>query len=83
MGTGNIHDAFARETLSYNDNAACFFRGILPEDVGKKVNFESLQEEKNSYTDEKLAAEELLRHRDHLADLVAERTAELSQCLQA
>ena len=56
MGTQNIHDAFARETLSYKDNAACFFRGILPEDVGKRLDFESLQEEKTSYTDKDLSA---------------------------
>jgi predicted transposase YdaD len=56
MGTQNIHDAFARETLSYKDNAACFFRGILPEDVGKRLDFESLREEKTSYTDRDLSA---------------------------
>jgi len=56
MGTQNIHDIFARETLSYKDNAACFFRGILPEDVGKRLDFESLREEKTSYTDKDLTA---------------------------
>ena len=56
MGTQNIHDMFARETLSYKDNAACFFRGILPEDVGKSLDFESLREEKTSYTDKDLSA---------------------------
>jgi len=55
MNTNNIHDSFARETLSYKDNAACFFRGILPEDVGNKLDFESLREEKTSYTDKELA----------------------------
>ena len=56
MNTNNIHDSFARETLSYKDNAACFFRGILPEDVREKLDFESLTEEKTSYTDEELSA---------------------------
>lgn len=55
MNQKNIHDSFARETLSHRDNAACFFRGILPGDVGKKLNFESLREEKTSYTDKELA----------------------------
>ena len=56
MNQKNIHDSFARETLSHRDNAACFFRGILPGDVGKRLNFESLREEKTSYTDKELAA---------------------------
>ncbi len=56
MGTENIHDAFARETLSYKDNAACFFRGILPKDMGKRLDFGNLQEEKTSYTDKDLSA---------------------------
>ena len=52
MNTKNIHDSFARETLSYKDNAACFFRGILPEDLVKRLDFKSLREDKTSYTDE-------------------------------
>jgi predicted transposase/invertase (TIGR01784 family) len=56
MGTQNIHDSFAREILSYKENAVCFFRGILPEDVVKRLDFKSLTEDKTSYTDEELAA---------------------------
>ena len=55
MNTKNIHDSFAREMLSHKDNAVCFFRGILPEDVVKRLNFKSLTEDKTSYTDEELA----------------------------
>jgi predicted transposase/invertase (TIGR01784 family) len=56
MNTRNIHDAFARETLSYRENAVSFFRGILPEEVVNRLDFETLTEENTSYTDEDLSA---------------------------
>jgi predicted transposase/invertase (TIGR01784 family) len=49
MGTEQIHDAFARK-----ENAAFFFRNILPENISKKLKFDSLKQETGSYIDDSL-----------------------------
>ncbi len=56
MNTRNIHDAFARKTLSRRENVLSFFKGILSEEVVNRLDFETLTEENTSYTDEELSA---------------------------
>ncbi|RKX78576.1 MAG: transposase, partial [Spirochaetes bacterium] len=54
MGKNNPHDTFAREFLSYKQNAVDFFKGILPEKIARNLDLQTLAEDKNNYTDEKL-----------------------------
>jgi predicted transposase/invertase (TIGR01784 family) len=54
MGTEQIHDAFAKEVLASKENAAFFFRNVLPKKISKSLDFCSIEQENTSYIDETL-----------------------------
>ena len=55
MGTENPHDVFAKSVMSKIENAKDFFYGVLPEDLRKLIDLETLKLEKESYVDEELS----------------------------
>ena len=58
----NPHDVFAKEMLSYKQNAVDFFGGILPGPLQKNLDLQSIGADKTAYSDEKL--------REYFSDVV-------------
>ena len=58
----NPHDVFAKEMLSYKQNAVDFFGGILPGPLQKNLDLQSIGPDKTAYSDEKL--------REYFSDVV-------------
>ena len=50
----NPHDVFAKEMLSYQQNAVDFFTGILPTKLQANLQLQTIEADKTSYSDEKL-----------------------------
>ena len=50
----NPHDVFAKEMLSYKQNAVDFFGGILPGPLQKNLDLQTIGPDKTAYSDEKL-----------------------------
>jgi len=53
--TSNPHDKFFKEVFQDRENTIDFIRGVFPEKIKKKLNFDTINHENTSYVDEELS----------------------------